>query len=219
MEQYCIDTQPDPEFAEERRKRKNAVRLIATKSTHVSRRATSENELFKLLPSKLSDDESLHVISGGNIDTLSFLRYALLNGPADHVVISSWVVNGLDIEELHKLVSAGSIKRLDVYVGDYFIKRRAGVYPRLCEIIRTNPAGGRVCIFNNHSKVVVVACHARNYYAVIESSANLQTNPRTEQTVVTRSRPLAEFYRDFYDGVRSHQRNFDNWTPHGWPSA
>jgi len=42
---------------------------------------------------------------------------------------------------------------------------------------------------------------------VIESSANLNTNPRIEQTCITRDRDLFEFYRDFFSGIHSVTRN------------
>jgi len=49
--------------------------------------------------------------------------------------------------------------------------------------------------------------------AAIESSANINTNPRTEQTVITVDTGLARFYKDFFDGIKSFERNFDDWKP------
>ncbi|MFP3153113.1 hypothetical protein LQZ18_01520 [Lachnospiraceae bacterium ZAX-1] len=49
---------------------------------------------------------------------------------------------------------------------------------------------------------------------MIESSANINTNPRTEQTVITLDTGLAKFYKDFYDGIISFERNFDDWKPY-----
>lgn len=37
---------------------------------------------------------------------------------------------------------------------------------------------------------------------VIESSANINTNPRTEQGVITISRDLFEFYKQYFDGIK-----------------
>lgn len=41
----------------------------------------------------------------------------------------------------------------------------------------------------------------------MEGSANVNTNPRIEQTCLTRDRDLFEFYREFYDGIKSVYKN------------
>lgn len=48
---------------------------------------------------------------------------------------------------------------------------------------------------------------------VCESSANINTNPRAEQTAIHLDRGLADFYRQFFDGVKSYNRDFDDFTP------
>jgi hypothetical protein len=37
------------------------------------------------------------------------------------------------------------------------------------------------------------------FYAVCEGSANFTTNPRTEQTVITRSKSLHDFYIEWFE--------------------
>ena len=48
----------------------------------------------------------------------------------------------------------------------------------------------------------------------IESSANVNTNPRCEQTVITIDRGLAEFYKDFYDGINDFDGLYKDWKPY-----
>ena len=50
------------------------------------------------------------------------------------------------------------------------------------------------------------------FNAVIESSANVNTNPRIENTVVTVDSELAYWYKEFFDGIKSFERNFDDVT-------
>ena len=50
---------------------------------------------------------------------------------------------------------------------------------------------------------------------VIESSANINTNPRTEQTAITADAGLFTFYADFFNGIESFNSNFTGWVPHG----
>ena len=66
-------------------------------------------------------------------------------------------------------------------------------------------------MFRNHSKVIVAL--GERFDAVIESSANVNTNPRCEQAAITVDTELAIWYKNFFDGVKSFERNFDDIEP------
>ena len=51
------------------------------------------------------------------------------------------------------------------------------------------------------------------FSAVVESSANVNTNPRIENAVITVDSELADWYKNFFDGIVSFERNFDDVTP------
>lgn len=72
------------------------------------------------------------------------------------------------------------------------------------------PHGGRVAIFRNHAKVYAGTGEAFDF--AITSSANVNTNPRTENTVLTFGDDLFDFYKGFFDGINSFTRDFDDWT-------
>lgn len=67
-------------------------------------------------------------------------------------------------------------------------------------------------MFRNHSKVMVIL--GNDFDAVIESSANVNTNPRSEQATITVDSELAHWYKEIFDGVRSFERNFDDVQPY-----
>ena len=69
--------------------------------------------------------------------------------------------------------------------------------------------GGRVLRCRTHMKVMVA--YGQEYDAVVESSANIDTNPRAEQTCITLDTGLADFYKEWFDNLP----NFDE-TPAGW---
>jgi hypothetical protein len=121
----------------------------------------------------------------------------------------------VDVEELDRYIGEGRIARLDSYVGEIFRASYAQEWVSLCEL--HDKHGGRAAIFRNNSKVFVG--FGTKYDFVIESSANVNTNPRTENTVITVSTTLAERYKEFYDGIRSFERNYDNWTPYNLTEA
>lgn len=200
-----------------------AARMVRSRAMRLSQRvrtarAKAEAELATLIPQRIAPGDSWHVISGGNIDGLSYLQHILQAGPFDRVLLSTWCMALEDVKQLATWLQTGQINALDVYVGEIFPSQYAPAYELLCQTIRAHGPSGRVAVFRNHAKVTVAASHARSEYIVIESSANLNTNPRTEQTTLTHDRALAAFYADFFGAVRSFQRNFDHWQPHVWPT-
>lgn len=64
-----------------------------------------------------------------------------------------------------------------------------------------------VRIARNHAKIILACNEDDSAYYTLESSANVNTNPRIEQSCLTRNRDLFEFYRDFYAGIKSVSKN------------
>lgn len=95
-------------------------------------------------------------------------------------------------------------------IGEIF---KASYYPEYVKLLEICAKyGGRVCMFRNHSKVMVLL--GDRFSAVIEASANVNTNPRSEQTCITVDYELALWYKGIFDKVRSFERIFDNVMPY-----
>ncbi len=62
---------------------------------------------------------------------------------------------------------------------------------------------GRIAVFKNHSKIY--AGFGPKFAFAVESSANINTNPRTENGCITIDRGIYEFYREFFDGIKSFE--------------
>lgn len=208
----------DPELQSRRKQKKTDARAVRTRQRVRLSRASSEDQIAAVLPQIIRPGDAWHVISGGNVDGLSYLAHLLKSGPADNVILSTWCMSIDDVRQLADWLTSGTIGTLDCYVGEIFPSQYAPAFELLCQVIRTH-GRGRVAVFRNHSKVQVLASHARRYYVTVEGSANLNTNPRTEQATITRSQGLARFYADFFDGVKSIVRNFEDWKPNGWSHA
>ena len=104
-----------------------------------------------------------------------------------------------DVKEVEKWLERKDIGHADFYVGEIFQGSYADVYLYLKNVAER--FGSRVCIFRNHSKVMAGFGNAFDF--VIESSANINTNPRTEQTCI-----------EFYDEINNFTKDFDNWKPY-----
>ena len=188
-----------------------ALHAVAYKTRHrrEARRAKSEAVLDTILPAIIAPGDAWHVLSSGEVDALSYLAHLLKTTNLDHVLLSTWCMAMNDVQRLDAWLATGKIKHLDAYVGEIFPNQYAAEYEWLCASIKKH-GQGRVCVFRNHSKIF--ACRAGANAWLIESSANINTNPRTENTVITADLGLYLHHKQYFDGVRSFNRDFDNWT-------
>lgn len=187
-----------PESKEQARACKTAARISA-------RRAKSEEHLAQILPSKFDQDECWHVISHGDIDSLSYLAHALTTVPYfEHVCISTWCMARADLDRITEWLDTRLIEQLDLYVGEIFPSQYGDEFERAKEL--SEIYGCRLVVTRNHSKVMLMSHQESQTWLVSESSANVNTNPRIEQTAITASKDLFEFYKEFFDGLKTIDR-------------
>lgn len=182
---------------------------FTSRPKHVLRRESSETALRDHLPWHWLAGETYHVISQGDIDSLTFLRIAIEQHPLDYCMISTWCMAPDDATEIAVWVKRGLIKRIDFYVGEIFQNGYRGAYDIISATAKQ--CGGRVAAFRNHSKVMLGA--SGNWKFAIASSANVNTNPRCENTTITIDAGVFQFYKNFYDKITAFNRDFDGWNP------
>lgn len=186
-----------------------SVKVKKVISHHKMRRITSELNLEESLPWHFEKGMSYHCISQGDVDSLTYLRVIVKQQKIKYLLLSTWCMSNTDIQELKSWIEKGYIEKMDFYVGEIFTSRYASEFVTLKDLC--NKTGGRVALFRNHSKVM--AGFGEKFDFVIESSANVNTNPRCEQTCITCDTDLALFYKEFYDGIKSYDHTFDDWNP------
>ena len=57
----------------------------------------------------------------------------------------------------------------------------------------------------NHSKIF--AGYGEKFHFGVQSSANINTNPRTENGCITITKDIFDFYFDYYDGIKSFEKD------------
>ena len=187
-----------------------SLRVLANMTGHKMRRIQSEMAMEQELPWHWEPGVSYHCISSGDVDGLTYFRAAVKQQKIRYALLATWSMAAEDIRELRHWVNHGYIGRLDVYVGEMFLSSGRALERR--ELINLcRDSGGRLVIFRTHSKIMVV--FGEKFDCVIEGSANINTNPRTEQMVITVDSDLAKFYKEYFDGVQSFERNFDEVKP------
>jgi len=179
---------------------------IKTQSRREIRKINSEAHLKEILPEVVLTGDAWHVLSCGDIDSLSFLRHLSKHENLDYVLLSTWCMGNEDVKELASMLHSGIIKTFDAYVGEIFPSQYSAAHTMICELAKE--VGGRVAVFKNHSKIFL--CEGvSGHKTVIESSANINTNPRCENTVITADDNLFDYYKSYFDGIKSFNRDFD----------
>ena len=186
------------------------VKVRKSLNAHQTRRILSEHNLEQELPWHFEKGACYHCISMGDVDSLTYLRAIVKQQKLEYALLSTWCMAMTDIQEVEKWIDAGYIGCMDFYVGEIFTSRYANEFVALREV--ATKSKGRIALFRNHSKVI--AGFGESFDFAIESSANVNTNPRTEQTSITIDTDIARFYKDFYDGIKSFDHTFDDWIPY-----
>ena len=179
-------------------------KAVARKSAnrHHLRRAQAESTLAEILPPRIELGDSWHVVSRGDIDSLSYLRHVLAGTThLDHVIMSTWCIAKNDLTEIAGWLDSGRIEQFDLYAGEIFPGSYGDEYEQMLAMCETY--GARLIVAKNHSKVTLACNTAEGYYIAIESSANVNTNPRIEQTALHNSADLHAFYLEFFSGIRT----------------
>ena len=202
------DPVDEPKKATTARNHRRTTACTELSSRYQYRRAFSEVKLLEAMKYvKPEKGVSYNFITAGDVDSLSYLKVVLNWYNLDYVLCSTWCMAAEDILQLQEWHEAGRIKRLDMYLGEIF----PGSYKIEWEMVKAfykqHPDAGRAAIFRNHSKIYAGANYAEDFYFGIQTSANINTNPRTENGNITIDQGLFEFYKDYFDGIISFEKD------------
>lgn len=179
--------------------RMRAKSMTTVSDRHLYRRAYSESQLLDILGIDFKDGECYHCITGGNVDALSYLKVILRQQDLEYCLFSTWCMAADDVLDIETWLNEGKIKKIDAYVGEIFPNSYPLEYARLIEIVPK--FGGRVAVFRNHSKIF--AGYGKKFYFGVETSANINTNPRVENGCMTIGKGIFDFYFEYYSGIKS----------------
>lgn len=173
---------------------------IVRKQTRLQlRRATSEATLAQVLPSPIQPGTSCHIISAGDVDALSFIAHvARQHTRLDELLVSTWCLALPDVQWLADQQKARRIGRLRFYCGEILRATYPDTYDAICHLESAGKA--TLAISRNHAKISLIKAGKARY--TIESSANMNTNPRIEQTAIHTDPALHAFYDEFFTAIR-----------------
>lgn len=206
---------PKEEEKEEKQEQKSYIRTFSERGKKIfdKKRFMSEQAMLEALDWHFEPGGEYHCISGGDVDSLSYLKHVIRQQPLEYLLISTWCIGISDVAEIKEWIKKGLVKRFDCYLGEIAKASYAQAQTDLEKL--TQKTGGRCGIFRNHSKVM--CCYGKHFDCVMLSSANVNTNPRTEQTVICCNTEIVDFYKDFYDDISPFNKSPKGWTPYKRP--
>lgn len=145
-------------------------------------------------------------ITAGDVDSLTYLKVVLNQHDLDFMLCSTWCMAAEDILQLQQWYEAGRIRKFDMYLGEIFPGSYRIEWAMAKKFYQAHPEAGRAAVFKNHSKIYAGCNVADDFYFGIQTSANINTNPRTEQGSITIDRRLFEFYKEYFDGIKSFEK-------------
>lgn len=168
------------------------------------RRAFSEVKLLEAMTYEtLQQGVTYNFLTGGDVDSLSYLKVVLNQHDLDYMLCSTWCMAAEDVLQLQEWWKARKLKRFDMYLGEIFPNSYRIEWQMVRKFYEEHPEAGRVAVFRNHSKVYAGCNEAEGFYFGIQTSANINTNPRTENGIITIDKGIFEFYKQFFDGINS----------------
>jgi hypothetical protein len=171
------------------------------------RRAFSEVKMLEAMRYvQLQNGVTYNFITAGDVDSLTYLKVVLNQHDLDFCLLSTWCMAAEDILQVQQWYEAGRIKRLDMYLGEIFPGSYKVEWAMVKKFYTEHPEAGRAAIFKNHSKIYAGCNVADDFYFGIQTSANISTNPRTEQGSITVDKGIFDFYREYFDCIKSFEK-------------
>jgi hypothetical protein len=189
------------------------VELFENTYNYLYRRAFSEMSLLDACKTfEFQLQHSYNFITGGDVDMLSYLKVILRQQNLKYCLSSTWCMAAEDVVQFGEWLKQGRIEKLDFYLGEIFPNQYKIEYKMLKNIFEKYKCG-RMAIFKNHSKIF--AGYGEKFPFAIQTSANINTNPRTENACITIDEGLFKFYKSYFDGIISFDKENKNFGENG----
>jgi len=197
-----LNTAPQKRNTENKRNHRRSVACTELSLEYEYRRAFSEQQLIEAMGGFkiLKENHCYNFITAGDVDSLSYLQLILHYQKLEYCLFSTWCMNAEDVLKFDMWLKDGVIKKMDAYVGEIFPNSYATEWKMLNEIFKKHDCG-RIAVFRNHSKIY--AGYGDKFYFGIQTSANINTNPRTENGCIIVGEHIFRFYKEYFDGIKS----------------
>lgn len=98
---------------------RRSVSVLKTMDTQKKMRLLSQAALDWQLDWHMEPGCAYHIISAGDVDSLTYLRHIVRQQRCTYVLLSTWCMALADAQEMRTWVERGFVKRFDFYDGGY----------------------------------------------------------------------------------------------------
>ena len=187
------------------------VNKMKSKSRTMMNIPNEKCQLSALIENPPKNNECFKMISvGGGFSSLSIIAYIAELETIDEMYVSTFRIGKKHFQTLCRLKTKGQIgtchfltsqsqEKIDetmTYKG-----KKYNYYQYICETC--DELGWKIKSFDNHSKLLLLKTPANNY--VIETSSNLNENPKMEQFSWENDRELFDWYKKLFIELLSDQ--------------
>lgn len=145
-----------------------------------------------------------YISLSGGFASINFIRWIARYERIEELTASTLRIGERQFRELERMQRAGSIGRVRLFVSTMMkqLDARQAKYDYCAHFEKACADNGwRVIVANNHSKIILMRTAANRY--VLETSSNLNENPKIEQYSLTNDRELYEWYSGFFDALET----------------
>lgn len=148
----------------------------------------------------LPDEEVFKFISDGNFSSVSFIKYIAKRTTINEMYVSSFRIGKKELQLIDTLHKSGKIKMCHFAVGtlmenDSNSVKKYHYYDNFKGICEKNK--WKYVTVNNHSKILLFDTEIGKF--VLETSSNLNENPKIEQFSFENDSELYYFYRSIFE--------------------
>ena len=172
--------------------------------------------LNDLIPELPPTDVDLYVIGNGSgaeikhginplaFDFGTFIPHIveLLGREECHLYVSTWSMNHYHAQTIVNMLDNGKLANVTVLTDPYFKQRESAVCNMLISGLLKHAPRGRFLAFKNHVKAICVSNSDKTRFCTITGSANLSSQPRCEQYIMTTAPEVYAFFvNDFFEAM------------------
>lgn len=155
-----------------------------------------------------SDGEIYKFISmTGGLSSITFITWVAQTKIIDELTVSTLRVGERQFRELARLANMGRLKRARYFVGSMQAEidgkaKKYNYFKHIQDIAQK--CDWKTIVINNHSKIILI--RTQDDFYVLETSSNLNENPKIEQYSFANDKELYDFYYDFFNRLEDKMK-------------
>lgn len=181
-----------------------STHIVKQRKKRIKFNIARETKSIEKIIGEFPDDETVFkLVSFGDFSSIGFVNFVASRTKIKSMTASTLRVGKKHLKCLDALHSSGKIGHVHFIVGsimssDSQTGKKYGYFDNLQDVCEKN--GWDITVYSNHSKVILMDTEVGKF--VLETSSNLNENPKMEQFSFEKNEELYEMYINVFEEVR-----------------